>query len=242
MPTVCHEITFEIMGSDLQMVEIRLDPGETVIAEAGTLNYMEEGVQMEARLGDGSATKSGLSGALASIGTRVLTGESLLMTHFTNHTRIERRVAFAAAYPGKIVALDMAKIGNELICQKRSFLCAALGTSIDIAFQKRVGTGLFGGEGFIFQRLSGDGMAFVHAGGHIAKKTLNNSALLVDTGCLVGYTRGVDFSIQKAGNIKSMAFGGEGMFLAKLSGTGVVLLQSSPLSRLASMFSPPHQS
>lgn len=234
---VSHEIDFEIMGSDMQMVEITLDPSETVVAEAGTLNYMDEGIQMETRAGDGTSESEGLVGKLSSIGTRVLTGESLMMTHFTNRSQLQRKVAFAASFPGKIVAMDMAKIGGELVCQKRSFLCAALGTQISLAFQKKLDVGLCGGEGFILQRLLGDGMAFVHAGGNVIKKTLNDDSILVDTGCLVGFTPGVDFSIQTTGNLTSMAFGGEGIFLARLSGNGVVLLQSAPLSRLTRMFS-----
>jgi len=229
---ICHEIDFEIMGSDMQIVEIRLDPQETVISEAGAFNYMDEGIQMEARMGDGSPANSGIAGALSSLGTRMLTGESLVMTHFTNQSSVQRNIAFAAAFPGKIAALDLSKIGGELVCQKRSFLCAALGTTIKVAFQKRISAGMFGGEGFILQRLVGDGMAFIHAGGLIVKKVLNNESMLVDTGCLVGYTSGIDFSIQNSGGVKAMAFGGEGLFLAKVTGTGVVLMQSSPISRL----------
>ena len=232
MSKISHEIDFEIMGSDMQIVEITLDPQETVISEAGAFNYMDEGIQLEAKLGDGSPAASGLSGALSSLGSRMLTGESLVMTHFTNQTSVQRRIGFAASFPGKIAALDLSKIGGELVCQKRSFLCAALGTTIKMAFQKRISAGMFGGEGFILQRLIGDGMAFIHAGGHIVKKVLNNESMLVDTGCLVGYTSGIDFSIQNAGGVKAMAFGGEGLFLAKVSGTGVVLIQSSPISRL----------
>ena len=175
--------------------------------------------------------------ALSSLGSRMLTGESLVMTHFTNQSSVQRRIAFAASFPGKIAALDLSKIGGELVCQKRSFLCAALGTTIKVAFQKRIAAGMFGGEGFILQRLVGDGMAFIHAGGHIVKKVLNNESMLVDTGCLVGYTSGIDFSIQNTGGVKAMAFGGEGLFLSKVSGTGVVLIQSSPISRLISNLS-----
>lgn len=236
MSKLSHEIDFEIMGSDMQLVEITLDPHETVIAEPGTMNYMDEGIEMEARLGDGSPANGGFTGVLSQLGARMLTGESLVMTHFSNHASIQRRVAFAARFPGKIVALDLSKIGGQLICQKQSFLCAALGTTVSIAFQKRISAGLFGGEGFILQRLVGDGMAFVHAGGHIVKKTLNNDKLLVDTGSLVGYTSGIEFSIRSAGGIKAMAFGGEGIFLSELSGTGVVLVQSSPISRLRQFF------
>ena len=236
MRKVCHEIDFEIMGADMQIVEITLDPQETVISETGALNYMDEGIQMEARLGDGSPASGGFMGALSSIGSRMLTGESLVMTHFTNQTPVQRKVAFAAGFPGKIAALDLSKIGGELVCQKRAFLCAALGTTIQVAFQKRLSAGMFGGEGFILQRLVGDGMAFIHAGGHIVKKVLNNDSILVDTGCLVGYTSGIDFEIQSSGGFKAMAFGGEGLFLAKLSGTGAVLIQSSPISRLISFF------
>jgi len=229
----CHKVDYELIGDDMQIVEVELDPGETVIAEAGAMNYMEEGVTFEARMGDGSSTDDGIMGKLLNVGKRVLTGESVFLTHFTNQGSGKQRVSFAAPYPGKILPVDMSKANGELFCQKDAFLCAALGTEVSIAFNKRIGAGFFGGEGFILQRLRGDGMVFVHAGGTIVKKTLKNSFLRVDTGCLVAFTRGIDYDIEKAGNLKSMFFGGEGLFLATLSGTGVVLLQSLPFSRMA---------
>ena len=229
----CHELDFEIHGDDMQMVEVELDPGETVIAEAGAMNYMEDGIDFEARMGDGSEPEKSLFGKLLDAGTRKLTGESIFITHFTNHGAGKKRVAFAAPYPGRIVSLDMAKFGGEILCQKDAFLCAALGTNVGIAFNKRLGAGFFGGEGFILQRLRGDGMVFMHAGGTVTERQLNHERLRVDTGCLVGFTPGVDYDIQRAGNLKSMFFGGEGMFLATLSGLGTVWLQSLPFSRLA---------
>ena len=228
-----HEVDFEILGSAMQIVEVELDPGETVVAEAGAMNYLDEGISFEARMGDGSEVNQGLFKKALSAGKRALTGESLFMTHFTNQGHGKKRVAFAAPYPGKIIPLDLAKIGGELTCQKDAFLCAAYGTRVDIAFQKKIGAGFFGGEGFILQRLIGDGNAFLHAGGHVVKKKLQGQTLLVDTGCLVAFTPGIDYDIQRAGNLKSMFFGGEGFFLARLSGTGTVLLQSLPFSRLA---------
>lgn len=228
-----HEVDYEIFGSEMQIVEVELDPGETVIAEAGAMNYMEEGIEFEAKMGDGAEPNQGLMGKLLGAGKRVLTGESIFMTHFTNHGAGKKRVAFAAPYPGKILPIDMAKVGTGLVCQKDAFLCAALGTTVGIAFQKKLGAGFFGGEGFILQKLDGDGMAFLHAGGHIVKKKLAGETLRVDTGCLVAFTSGIDYDIQRAGNLKSMFFGGEGFFLAKLSGHGTVLLQSLPFSRLA---------
>jgi uncharacterized protein (TIGR00266 family) len=228
-----HEVDYEIIGDDIQIVEVELDPGETVIAEAGAMNYMEDGIAFEAKMGDGSRPDSGFFGKLMSAGQRVLTGESVFMTHFTNTAAGKRRVSFAAPYPGKIVPIDMVKIQGELLCQKDAFLCAALGTEVGIAFSKRLGVGFFGGEGFILQRLRGDGMAFVHAGGTVVKKKLNNETLRVDTGCIVAFTQGIHYDIQRAGSLKSMFFGGEGLFLATLSGTGAVLLQSLPFSRMA---------
>ncbi len=228
-----HEIDYKIFGDDMQLVEIELDPGETVVAEAGAMNYMEDGIQYEAKMGDGSNPDEGFLGKMLSVGKRVLTGESVFMTHFTHHGRGKSRVAFAAPFPGKIIPLDLGKVGGTITCQKDSFLCAALGTSISIAFQRRLGAGFFGGEGFILQKLSGDGMTFIHAGGTVVTKQLNNETLRVDTGCLVAFTEGISYDIARAGNLKSMFFGGEGLFLATLSGTGTVLLQSLPFSRLA---------
>lgn len=228
-----HEVDYQIHGDDMQIVEVELDPGETVVAEAGAMNYMEEGIAFETRMGDGSQPDQGFMGKLFSAGKRMITGESLFMTHFTNHGSGKQRVAFAAPYPGKIIPLDLSQIGGRLTCQKDAFLCAALGTKISIAFQKKLGAGLFGGEGFVLQRLEGDGKAFIHAGGTVIKKTLRGETLRVDTGCLVAFTDGIDYDIQRAGNLKSMFFGGEGLFLATLSGHGTVLLQSLPFSRLA---------
>ncbi|MCM8854506.1 MAG: TIGR00266 family protein [Candidatus Thiodiazotropha sp.] len=229
----CHEVDYEILGSEMQLVEVELDPGETVIAEAGAMTYMEEEIDFETKMGDGSNADEGLMGKLFSAGKRVFTGESIFTTHFTNRGVGKRRVSFSAPYPGNIVALDMAKLGEKVTCQKDAFLCAALGTKVDIAFNRRLGTGLFGGEGFILQRLEGDGMAFIQAGGTIVKKELSGETLRVDTGCLVGFTDGIAYDIQRAGNLKSMVFGGEGMFLATLSGYGTIWLQSLPFSRMA---------
>lgn len=229
----CHEVDYEIFGNDMQVVEVELDPGETIVAEAGAMNWMEDGIQFEAKMGDGSKPSDGLFGKIMDAGKRAITGESVFMTHFTNRSGIKRRAAFAAPYPGRIVALDMNTMGKEFICQKDAFLCAALGTEISIAFTKRLGTGFFGGEGFILQRLRGDGMAFIHAGGSVIKKELKGETLRIDTGCIVGFTPGIDYSIERAGGLKSMFFGGEGLFLATLRGTGTVYLQSLPFSRLA---------
>ena len=229
----CHEVDYHIYGDDMQVVEVELDTNETVVAEAGAMNWMDDGITFEAKMGDGSERDSGLLGKLMNAGKRMLAGESIFMTHFTNIAPVPRKVAFAAPYPGKIIALDMATTGGEIICEKAAFLCAALGTKISIAFSQRLGTGFFGGEGFILQRIQGDGMAFIHAGGTIVKKELNNDLIRVDTGCLVAFTPGIDYDIQRAGNLKSMFFGGEGLFLATLRGKGVVYLQSLPFSRLA---------
>ncbi len=229
----CHEVDYEIFGDDMQVVEIELDPQETVIAEAGAMNWMDDGINYEARFGDGSKPNQGFFSKVLDAGKRVLTGESIFMTHFTNVGRGKKRAAFAAPYPGKIVPLNMAEMGNDFICQKDAFLAAALGTEVSITFNKRLGAGFFGGEGFILQRLRGDGMAFVHAGGTIVKKELNGETIKVDTGCIVGFTSGIDYDIQMAGGLKSMFFGGEGLFLATLQGHGTVYLQSLPFSRMA---------
>ncbi|MBW1644779.1 MAG: TIGR00266 family protein [Deltaproteobacteria bacterium] len=229
----CHEVDYQILGDDIQIVEIELDPGETVIAEAGAMNYMDDGIAFEAKMGDGSSPESGFFGKLVNAGMRAISGESIFLTHFTNSGSGKKRVAFSAPYPGKIIPIDMAEINGELFCQKDAFLCAALGTQIGIAFTKRLGTGFFGGEGFILQRLRGDGLAFVHAGGTVIKKQLHGETIKVDTGCIVAFTEGIDYDIQRAGSLKSMFLGGEGLFLATLSGTGTVLLQSLPFSRLA---------
>ena len=229
----CHEVDYEIIGHDVQLVEVELDPGETVIAEAGAMNYMEDGITFESKMGDGSDPEEGFMGKLFSAGKRMITGESMFITHFTNQARGKKRVAFSAPYPGTIIALNMAEIGGQIICQKDAFLAAALGTGISITFNQRLGTGFFGGEGFILQKLTGDGMAFVHAGGTVIQKELRGETLRLDTGCLVAFTTGVQYSIERAGNLKSMFFGGEGFFLATLSGTGKVWIQSLPFSRLA---------
>jgi len=229
-----HEVDYQVFGDDLQFVEIELDPGETVIAEAGMMMYMEDGIGFETKMGDGSKPKAGFMDKLVSAGKRALTGESLFMTHFTNVSRQGRRhVAFGAPYPGKIIAIDLDEANGELICQKDSFLCAAMGTELSIAFNKKLGAGLFGGEGFILQRLLGDGMVFVHAGGTIVERRLNNEKIMVDTGCIVAFENTINYDIQMAGNLKSMIFGGEGLFLATLQGSGRVWLQSLPFSRLA---------
>ncbi len=233
MTMKCHEIDFQLFGDDMQVVEVELDPGETVIAEAGAMNWMDDGISFESKMGDGSAPEKGLMGKLMDAGKRALTGESLFMTHFTNTVAIKRRVAFAAPYPGKILPIKMDEVNGELLCQKDAFLCAALGTEVSIAFTKKFGAGMFGGEGFILQRLRGDGLAFIHAGGTVVTKQLNNETLRVDTGCIVAFTSGIDYDIERAGNLKSMFFGGEGLFLATLRGSGTVLLQSLPFSRLA---------
>ena len=229
----CHEVDYEIIGDDLQLVEVELDPDETVIAEAGAMNYMEDDIDFESKMGDGSEPDKGFFGKLLSAGMRAVTGESIFMTHFTNRGRAKRRVAFAAPYPGSIVPVNMADVGETLVCQKDAFLCAALGTKVSVAFNQRLGSGLFGGEGFILQKLEGDGMAFIHAGGTIVKKELRGERLRLDTGCLVALTSGIAYDIERAGNLKSMMFGGEGLFLATLQGTGTVWLQSLPFSRLA---------
>ena len=229
----CHEVDYEIFGDDMQVVEVELDPDETVVAEAGAMNWMDDGIGFETRMGDGSKQETGFFSKLLEVGKRALTGESIFMTHFTNERSGKKRVAFGAPYPGKIIALDMSKVRDEFLCQKDAFLCAALGTEVSIAFTQRLGTGFFGGEGFILQRLRGDGMAFIHAGGTIVEKRLNNELIRVDTGCIVGFTGGIDYNIERAGGLKSMFFGGEGLFLATLQGTGTVYLQSLPFSRLA---------
>ncbi|GAB5527924.1 MAG: TIGR00266 family protein [Roseivirga sp.] len=228
-----HEIDYELHGDDMQMVEVELDPGEVVIAEAGAMNWMEEDISFEAKTGDGSSPNKGFFGKVLDVGKRALTGESIFMTHFTNRGRSKRRVTFAAPYPGKIIPVDLAEIGHQIICQKDAFLCAALGTKVTIAFNKRLGAGFFGGEGFILQKLEGDGLAFLHAGGTVIKKELNGETLRVDTGCIVGFSPGINYDIERAGNLKSMFFGGEGLFLATLQGRGTVYLQSLPFSRLA---------
>ncbi len=231
-----HEIDYFILGEEMQLVEIELDPQETAIAEAGAFMYMDEGIQMETIFGDGSSQdKTSFFGKILGAGKRLLTGESLFMTAYT-HTGIGKaRVAFASPYPGKIIPIDLAEMGGKIICQKDSFLCAAKGVSVGIEFQKKLGTGLFGGEGFIMQKLEGDGLAFCHAGGHVMKRVLKPGEVLrVDTGCIVAYAQTIDYDIQFIGGIKNTLFGGEGMFFATLKGPGEVWLQTLPISRLAS--------
>ncbi|RLC89649.1 MAG: TIGR00266 family protein [Chloroflexi bacterium] len=228
-----HEVDYQIFGDDLQFVEVELDPRETVIAEAGAMMYMEEGITFETKMGDGSKPDAGFMGKLISVGKRALTGESLFMTHFTNSGAGKKHIAFGAPYPGKIIAIDLDEAHGELLCQKDAFLAAALGTEVSIAFNKKLGTGLFGGEGFILQRLRGDGNVFIHAGGTIVEKQLHGESLMVDTGCIVAFESTINYDIRQAGNLKSMIFGGEGLFLATLQGTGRIWLQSLPFSRLA---------
>lgn len=230
-----HEIDYEIFGAEMQFVEVTLDPGEACIAEAGSFFYMEPGVEMETIFGDGSAKQgSGMMGMLLGAGKRLLTGESLFMTLFGNRAGMRRKVAFASPYPGKIVALDLRALGGQMLCQKDAFLCAAKGISVGIAFNKRIGAGLFGGEGFILQKLEGDGLAFVHAGGTIVEKDLApGETLRLDTGCLVAFEPRVSYDIQFVGGIKTAMFGGEGIVFATLTGPGKVWLQSLPFSRLA---------
>jgi len=228
-----HQVDYHVHGDDLQFVEIELDSGETVIAEAGSMIYMEDGINFETKMGDGSNPDQGFWGKIGGAAMRAFTGESLFLTHFTHRGPGKSRVAFGAPYPGKIIAMDLARSGGELIVQKDGFLCAAFGTQLSTAFNKKIGTGLFGGEGFILQRLRGDGLAFVHAGGTIVEKQLNGGKLRIDTGCIVAFEPHVQYSIERAGNLKSMLFGGEGLFLATLEGHGRVWLQSLPFSRLA---------
>src|SRR6476659_8320310 len=229
-----HEIDYKIFGDDMQFVEIELDPMEAAVAEAGGMMYMEDGIEMETIFGDGSQQSSGFLGSLMSAGKRLLTGESLFMTIFQNRGAGKKHVAFGAPYPGKIIPIHLAEIGGELLAQKEAFLCAVKGVSIGIAFTKRFGAGLFGGEGFILERLQGDGLAFIHAGGTIHQRDLApGETIRVDTGCIVAFQPSVDYDIQFVGKIKSALFGGEGLFFATLRGPGRVWLQSLPLSRLA---------
>lgn len=228
-----HQIDYKIYGDDMQVVAIELDPTETVVAEAGAMNWLDPAITFESKMGDGSQPDKGIFGKLLDVGKRVLTGESLFLTHFTNTGIGKKEVSFAAPFPGKIIPVNLKEYNNGLLCQKDSFLCAAKGTKVSIAFTKKLGTGFFGGEGFILQRLQGDGLAFMHAGGTVVKKELNNESIYVDTGCIVAFSDSLNYTIERAGNLKSMFFGGEGMFLAKVSGTGTLFLQSLPFSRLA---------
>ena len=229
-----HEIDYFIHGEEMQYVEIELDPNEGVVAEAGSFMMMSDGIKMDTIFGDGSNQDEGVLGKLFSAGKRLLTGESLFMTIFSNAGNGKKQVSFASPYPGKIVPIDLSEIGGKFICQKDAFLCAAKGVSVGIEFSKRLGRGLFGGEGFIMQKLEGDGLAFVHAGGTMSKKVLqSNEILKVDTGCIVGFTKDVDYDIEFVGGIKNTVFGGEGLFFATLKGPGTIYIQSLPFSRLA---------
>jgi len=230
-----HEIEYQIFGEEMQYVEIELDPQEIVVAEAGSFMMMDNGIKMETIFGDGSDNQqSGLFGKLLSAGKRVLTGESLFMTAYQNLNNTKSKVSFASPYPGKIIAIDLPQFQNKFICQKDAFLCAAKGVSVGIEFSRKLGRGLFGGEGFIMQKLEGDGMAFVHSGGTLAKRDLAHGEILkVDTGCIVGFTKDVDYDIEFIGGVRNTLFGGEGMFYATLRGPGTVYIQSLPFSRLA---------
>lgn len=229
-----HEIDYRIFGEEMQYVEVELDPNETAIAESGSFMMMDDGIQMQTIFGDGSKPQQGFLGKLMSAGKRILTGESLFMTTFTNVGQGKKRVSFASPYPGKIIPIDLMELGGKVVAQKDSFLCAAKGVTVGIEFQRRLGTGLFGGEGFIMQKLEGDGMAFVHAGGHVFERILQPGEMLrIDTGCVVAYTQTIDYDIQFVGGIKNTLFGGEGLFFATLRGPGKVWIQTLPISRLA---------
>jgi uncharacterized protein (TIGR00266 family) len=228
-------VDYEIKGAEMQFVEVELDPGEAAIGEAGSMFFMDAGIGMDTIFGDGSASQGGVFGKLLGAGKRLLTGESLFTTVYTNQGNTKLRVAFGAPYPGKILPMDLKQLGGTLLCQKDAFLCAARGVSLGIAFQQKLGVGFFGGEGFIMQKLDGDGLAFVHAGGTVLKRELApGQTLFVDTGCVVAYTPNVNFEIQYVGKIKTALFGGEGLFFAKMTGPGTIWLQSLPFSRLAS--------
>jgi uncharacterized protein (TIGR00266 family) len=230
-----HEIDYQVFGEEMQYVEIELDPNETAIAEAGSFMMMDDGIQMETVFGDGSQQQGGILGKLFSAGKRLLVGESLFMTAYTNVGVGKKRVSFASPYPGKIIPIDLLRLGGRVICQKDAFLCAAKGVSVGIEFQKKLGTGLFGGEGFIMEKLEGDGMAFMHAGGHVLQRDLRpGETIKVDTGCIVAFTSSVNYDIQFIGGIKNTLFGGEGVFFATLQGPGNVWIQTLPVSRLAS--------
>ena len=228
-----HEIDYRIIGEDIQIVEIELDPNETVIAEAGAMLFMEDGITFETKMGDGSQPNQGFMGKLLQAGSRVIMGESLFMTHFTNRGSGKRKVAFAAPYPGTVMPMNLGNLyGNTLIVQRDAFLCAALGTRLSIHLNQKIGAGFFGGEGFILQKIQGDGMAFVHAGGVVIERQLNNETLRVDTGCVVAFEPQVSFDIERSGGLRSMVFGGEGIFVATLRGTGRIWIQSMPISKL----------
>ncbi|MBC3539545.1 TIGR00266 family protein [Rufibacter sediminis] len=233
-----HEVDYRIHGADIQVLEVELDPQETVIAEAGAMVFMEDGIQFETKMGDGSNPASGFLGKLVQMGSRAITGESLFMTHFTHRGYGKAKVGFSAPYPGTIMPINLAEFPQGLVVQKDGFLAAALGTRIAMHFNQRLGAGFFGGEGFIMQRLTGDGLAFIHAGGTVIERHLHNETLRVDTGCVVAYENGIDFDIQRAGGLRSMVFGGEGLFLATLRGTGRVWIQSMPVKKLIQALMP----
>ena len=231
---VAHQVDYKIFGDDIQFVEIGLDYGETIVAEPGAMMYMDSNIEMDTMFGDGSEKTKGFKGMLATAGKRVLTGENLFTATFTNKSVDKKAVAFAAPYPGKIIPVNLLDYDGQIICQRDSYLCSAKGIEITIAFQKKIGAGFFGGEGFIMQKLVGDGFAFLHAGGTIIKKELAPGEMIkLDTGCLVAFTQGVDYDVQMAGNVKSALFGGEGLFLATLRGPGSIWIQSLPFSRIA---------
>lgn len=234
-----HKIDYKIIGESIQIVEVELDPNETVIAEAGAMLYMEDGISYTTKMGDGSDANQSILGKIFSAGTRMITGESLFMTHFTHQGAGKAKVGFSAPYPGTIIPVDLSAMQNhELIVQKDGFLCAALGTKISITFNRKIGSGLVGGEGFILQKLQGDGLAFVHAGGTLIEKELRNETLRIDTGCVVAFESSLDFDVQRSGGLKSMLFGGEGIFLSTLTGTGKVWLQSMPIRKLIQALAP----
>jgi uncharacterized protein (TIGR00266 family) len=233
-----HEIDYKIIGDDIQLVEIELDPMETVIAEAGAMVYMEDGIAFDTKMGDGSEPNQGFLGKLLSAGSRLLAGEGIFLTHFTNRGYSKSHVAFSAPYPGTVIPVDLNQTGGRLIVQKDGFLCAAMGTHLSMVFNRRLGSGLVGGEGFILEKLEGDGLAFIHAGGTVIEKQLRGDTLRVDTGCIVAFEDGIDYDIETSGSLKSMIFGGEGIFLATLRGTGRVWLQSMPIRKLIRELSP----
>jgi len=235
---VSHEIDFKIFGDDIQFVEIELDPRETVIAEAGAMVYMEQGITFDVKMGDGSTPNQGLMGTLLSAGSRLISGESLFLTHFTNTGSAKSRVAFSAPYPGTIIPVDLSQVRNTLIVQKDGFLCAAFGTKLSVTLNRKLGAGLLGGEGFILEKLEGDGKAFIHAGGTVIERQLNNETLRIDTGCIVAFEPTLDFDIESTGSLKTMVFGGEGLFLATIRGSGKVWLQSMPIRKLIRALSP----
>lgn len=229
-----HEIDYHIYGEEMQYVEVELDPQEAVIAEAGSFMMMEDGIRMNTIFGDGSKQNEGFLGKVLGAGKRLLTGESLFMTIFSNENFGKKKISFAAPYPGKVIPIDLTEFGGKFVCQKDAFLCAAKGVSVGIEFSRKLGRGFFGGEGFIMQKLEGDGMAFVHSGGTMAKKILQpGERLKVDTGCIIGFTKEVNYDIEFVGGIRNTIFGGEGLFYATLSGPGTVYIQSLPFSRLA---------